>query len=136
MCENSQCVKCNRVCTEVAHRLFTFAIETNFDSLMIISAQMKENAKLYNAPKYYYNVYDDCRLVFSWGFQTKELAESRKRQLEEMAAREGVTIRTISKIEEAVAYMVDEMVFPKWIDALLHYWSIDCKGHIDGVFAL
>ena len=89
---------------------------------------------MYPACTYYYNVYDNGTLICSWGFTTKELAESKSRQLDEMVEREGIVVKTERRVEKAIAYKVGDMVIANWAEALLHYWSIGCKGHIEGVF--
>lgn len=99
----------------------------------------RADLKLYTPDRWYFNQYENGRLISSLGFKTKPLAESFARSVDEEVGsmirggakrRPGITER----VEEAKGWSVDEKVFIDFHEALWYMWTNCPNERIKGVF--
>ena len=99
----------------------------------------RADLKMYSPERWYFNQYENGRLISSLGFKTKPLAESFARSVEEEAEsmirsgakrRPGITER----VEEAKGWSVDGKEFSDFHEALWYMWTEKPNATIKGVF--
>lgn len=98
-----------------------------------------KEARTRTADKWYFNMYEGNRLILSYGYPSKGLAESFKRGVVEtrkISIRKGVKMKPgiVLKVEQANGWKVNDHTFTTFADALYYKWTEAPYSEICGIF--